>query len=120
MSIKFGESNNDIEIIYNPKGNKEKNLKIFGSNFVSNNKDKCVIIYNDKGYELKEYLDEINNNYELNNIIRIKLSGIDNIIDASFMFHQCYSLITLKETIKWNTSKIIKMNNMFQDCSSLI
>ena len=108
MSIKFIESNNIIEIMYNYKD--KKKLRIFGNNFIANNKDKCLIIYKEKEYELKEYFEEINNNYELNNIIWIKLSGINNIIVASFMFHQCYSLITLRDTINWNTSKIINKN----------
>ena len=42
-----------IEIIY--KKIRDENIKIFGSAFVENNKDKCKIIYEDKLYNLKEY-----------------------------------------------------------------
>ena len=57
--------NNDdeIEIIY--LSNEERKVKMFGSNFVDNNKQKCKIIYNNKEYELQEYLNDIdkkNNN----------------------------------------------------------
>ena len=37
----------DLFYTYNYKS------RIFGKNFVENNKDKCLIIYEDKEYELK-------------------------------------------------------------------
>ena len=36
-------------------------LRIFGKYFVNHNKNKCKIIYKNKKYELKEYLEEIDN-----------------------------------------------------------
>ena len=38
-------------------------LRIFGKYFVKHNKNKCKIIYKNKKYKLKEYLEEIDNNY---------------------------------------------------------
>ena len=35
---------------------KNKNLKLFGKQFVNNNKDKCKLIINGKEQELKEYI----------------------------------------------------------------
>ena len=43
------------KLIYNNEPNKER-IKILGKNFVDNNKDKCIIIYNDIIFPLKEYL----------------------------------------------------------------
>ena len=51
----INDKKDEIEIIYKPK-NKGK-IKIFGSQFVYYNKDKCKIIYNNKEYELTEYFD---------------------------------------------------------------
>jgi len=43
------------EIIIRYKINKdEKEINIFGRDFINNNKDKCKIIYNEKEYEIKE------------------------------------------------------------------
>ena len=42
----------------------KKMLKIFGSKFVKNNKDKCKIIFDGKETELKEYI------YIKNNIFK--------------------------------------------------
>ena len=35
----------DIEIIYKISGNSESKVKIFGKDFINNNKNKCKIIY---------------------------------------------------------------------------
>ena len=55
------QNNINEEIIYKP--NKEGKVRIFGENFVNNNKDKCKIIYNNKEYELKEYFNDIDKEY---------------------------------------------------------
>ena len=50
------DENIEIEIRYNPERKNKEKVGIFGDNFVKNNKKKCKIIYNEKEYELKEYL----------------------------------------------------------------
>ena len=57
LIIQTHTKRNICSIIYNNDGN---NIKIFGDNFVDNNKDKCYLIINNKKTDLKEYL-EINN-----------------------------------------------------------
>ena len=81
----------DIEIVYNPRLNNDNEVRIFGYNFVDNNKDKCKILYNYNDYELKEYFEEINNNYDKENNIILTLRIIDNIVDLSYMLYECYS-----------------------------
>ena len=61
MPNKINENNSEIDIIYKKSRNTRDKLKIFGEEFVKNNKDKCKIIYNNKEYELKEYLEDIPN-----------------------------------------------------------
>ena len=58
---------------FNENKNKHNKLRIFGNIFVKNNKDKCKIIYNNIEYELKEYFEEIDNNYNKQDLITFKL-----------------------------------------------
>jgi len=54
-----------IDIIYNQDSEvNDGRPRIFGSSFVENNKNKCKIIYKDEEHELKEYLDEIDDDYQ--------------------------------------------------------
>ena len=66
------EERNEIIIEYNIK--REKKVKIFGYNFIKNNKNICKIIYEDKEYELTEYFDIKNIK---NDILKIKLKNIN-------------------------------------------
>ena len=110
--------NNEITLIYNidcEKGKQEQKIRILGSEFVKNNKDKCKIIFNNKEMELKEIL-QINNCEITNNQLKILLKGINKITDASSMFYSCTSLISLSDIDKWDTSNVVKMDYMFQWC----
>ena len=86
-----------------------------GSEFVKNNKNNCKIIYKNKEYELREYINIKDNKKEK---IEIKLKGINNIKNMSHMFAECKSLSSLPEISKWNTSNVTYMNGMFS-CESL-
>ena len=103
------------EMIYKPNENKEEKkekmkyykfidkkeytgelLRIFGRYFVKHNKNNCRIIYKNKIYKLKEYLEEIdNNNY--GDIIKLKLIIFNNIINMKEMFYGCYHLTSISE-----------------------
>ena len=92
-------------------------VRIFGKNFVKRNKDKCKIIYNNKEYELTEYFNDIDEDF--NSEIKIKLKGINNISNMSCMFYECKSLSSLPDISKWNTSNVTYMSRMFDGCNSL-
>ena len=119
--------------------NNNMETNIFGSKFVKNNKDKCKIIFDNFEYDLVPC-------FKLGNSNKIKLKGIKNITDMTFMLYQCYlllyvpdldqlntsnvtdmkemfcgcqSLLSLPDISKWNTSKVINMSYMFSDCISL-
>ena len=112
----FGIINNEINIIYNIK-NEDRirgKIRIFGGNFVKNNKNKCILIIDAKEYELME---EFNINHKEK--IEIKLIVIHNITDMSDMFSGCSSLLYLPDISKWNTNNITDMSYMFNQCSSL-
>ena len=114
----FGIINNEISIIYNIKYKDimRDKIRIFGKNFVKNNKDKCKIIIDGKEYELMEGFN-INNKIKIE--IEIKLIGIHNITDMSYMFNGCSSLSKLPDISKWDTNKVTNMRAMFIGCSSL-
>ena len=102
---------------------KQEITKIFGNRFVENNKDKCKIIIDDTKYNLTDYLSDLilkNHKIKNDNTFEIKLVGINDINDESYMFYYCTSLISITEISKWNTNKSINMKYMFYNCSSLI
>ena len=104
---------NDI-IIYKINNNEDK-IKIFGKDFVKNNKNKIKLEIEDKEYELMEYY-KINNNNK--NELEVKIKGIENVTNMSYMFYECSSLINLPDISKWNTTNVIDMSGMFYGCSS--
>ena len=104
---------NEITIIYKSPINKESETRIFGNNFVINNKDKCKIIFKNKQYDLVE-------KFNLENINEIKLNGIKKITNMSCMFYKCYLLLSLPDIDKMNTSQVIDMSKLFCGCESLL
>ena len=113
---KYKDNIGYIIINYNISENESK-IKLFGNKFVMNNKNNCHIIYEDNNYNLMEYL-------ELKNIgkkqtLEIKLIGMNNIIDASYMFSGCKSLNSLPDITKWNANNVKNISFMFSWCISL-
>ena len=107
--------NDQISIEYKIESS-ETRIKILGIDFVRHNKGNCFIIYEDKEFELMEFF-ELENNIN-NNILKIKLIGINNVTDMSFMFADCSSLISLPDISKWNTNNVTNMSWMFSSCES--
>ena len=109
---------NEINIIYdiNEYDKERGRIKIFGKDFIKNNKNKCKIIINEKENKLiEEYKIKDNNK----NKLEIKLIGINNINDMSGMFRGCLSLSNLPDISKWNTKNVNNMSGMFNGCKSL-
>ena len=113
---KIIENEKEITMIYKVIKNENK-IKILWADFVKNYKKVCKIIY--KGKELKlDIFFDIENNYD-DDILEIKLKGIDKITDFSFMFFECKSLLCLPDFYKLNDNHIADMSYMFSGCSSL-
>ena len=91
MLNKNGEKYTYLKVIYKPKEEKEK-LRIFGHNFLTKNKGKCIIIYKNKRYELTEFINDIDKSYNYKDLIKLKIGFSNNIIDFSYMFHKCNQL----------------------------
>ena len=107
--------NNIITIKYKININE---VKIFGKEFVNNNKDNCLILYKNKKYHLTEFL-LINKLIKDEEIFEIKLEVINNLINLGDMFDNCDSLYALTDISNLNTSNVEQMNGMFRGCSSL-
>ena len=94
-------------------------MKILDQSFIINNRDKCKIIYKNKEYELKENFEDIDNNDNQKDEITIRLRINKDIVDTSYMFHECNSLIDIRDITKINSynNKTIGLS-YFDDDSS--
>ena len=100
-----------VTIIY--KIENYKRIKIFGLDFVNNNKNNCKIKVEGKILGLQEYYEiqqdiENNNQIKNNNTLEIILIGINKIIDMSYMFYRCNLLLSLPDISKWNVENVTK------------
>ena len=103
---------NDLywEIVYirTPRGYKfHDKIKLFDKKFVENNKDKCKIIYNDKEYQLTEFFDEKEKIEYFDEEFKIKIKGINNILDMSYMFNECIHLWKILDNPKEKNTQVI-------------
>ena len=106
-------SGKSITIIYTIY-NDEEETKIFGEEFVKHNKNNCTMIIDEKKYKLTpKFYTKNYNKKELT----VKLKGIQNITDASYMFYKSGSF-TSPDMSKWNTYKVTNMSHMFH-CNSI-
>ena len=83
-----------INIIYDINKEDGDEINIFGSEFVKNNKNKCKMIIDNKKYKITEKYKIKNYN---NNKLNIKLKGINNVTNMSYIFSRCSSLLSLPE-----------------------
>ena len=113
------EENEDEENVDDIKNNSKEKERIFGQEFIINNSKKCKIIYDKTEYDLKEYFKDVDIFYNNKDPFSIKLKGINNITNMSFMFCGCISLSSLPDIQNWNTSNVNNMSYIFSGCKSL-
>ena len=90
--------------------------KLFGEKFVELNRNKCKIIINEKEVELSSYLDNLKFK---NGLKEIKLKGINNLNDISYMFCGCVSLKLIKGLENLNMNNIININSLLNNCKKI-
>ena len=135
-------NNNEIKMTFNV--NQNNKVKIFDKNFVEKNDKLCKIIINNKEYELCSEFNIGDIKLNKKNQLEIRLIGINNINDISWMFYDCKLLSSLEINLDtsnitnmcyifcgctsleslsgidfWNTSKVWNMNHLFYNCKSL-
>ena len=110
-----------LELKYVPDEANEENVRIFGKRFVNRNRDKCIIIYKDVIFELKEFFEDINIAYNHKDEFTIKLRIYKTITDLSYMFAECFSLVSIREisdskdTSSIKTDTNIEMDDGYYD-----
>ena len=109
---------NEMSIIYRI-GDFDTDIKLFGEEFVKNNKKKCVLIIDGKEHEICEIMDRDDLTCIKKNILKIKLKEIETITDMSYMFSKCDTLIDLPDISEWDTSNVNNMKYMFYCCEGL-
>ena len=105
----------EITLIYKVKD--LKGVQLFGKDFVERNKNNCSLIIDGKEQELKTTYIFGLFFASYKDIFEVKLKGITNITDISYMFFGCVSLLSLPDISKWNTSNITNMSYLFYWCS---
>ena len=92
--------------------------KLFGKKFVYTNKEKCKIIIKENEYDLDTYIKELEEFFDYSNEINfeIKLKGINNITDFSYMFCGCLLFSSIPDFYKISKNKISNINSMFAGC----
>ena len=114
----MGEVNDKIFLKY--KIGPESTIRLFGDKFVEKYKNICTIIL--KGENEQELCPNYkynNNDLSDNNTLEIKLTGVNEIKDASYMFFMCSSLEIVKNLQLLNTSNFTTLCSMFDGCTSL-
>ena len=61
-----------LKAVYKPNEFHEEKVRILGKKFFEKNEFKGLIIYNNKQYELKEYIEDIDINYNHKSEFKIK------------------------------------------------
>ena len=98
---------------------KKKKIRIFGDEFVKNNKDKCKIIVNNNEQELNAFFD-LKNITIKDQILEITLKEMNNIKNLSHMFNECSSLIELPSGLSdLKTENETSFSYMFNNCNQL-
>jgi hypothetical protein len=100
------------EIILKYKLGKDDRLRIFGDNFVKNNKDNYKMIIDSKVFELETFLN-LKNIKIKNKELKIKLKEINISSNLNQMFYECSLLSLIKDKKGWNTINVTNMSDMF-------
>ena len=101
-----------------------KKLRLFGEEFVKNNKNNCIIIIDGKNHLLTEYIN-IDEKMKKNKYIEIQLKEINTITNMSHMFCRGIEgidkmLVTnIPDISKWDTKNVTDMSYLFCCCELL-
>ena len=115
MTIKY-KINND-NLIYNK-------LRLFGEEFVKNNKDNCFIIIDGKTQELSEHIN-ISEKMRRSGYLEIQLNEIKTVTNMSHMFCRGIEeddkmlLVSIPNANNWDSRDVIDMSYLFCCCENL-
>ena len=113
----YSSITNEIIVEYNIK-KEEEEIILLGEKFIKNNKNNIEIFFNEKKQEIKKSYKK--NKYKINNDkFEVKIKIISELIDMSYMFHCCSSIISIKNIERLDTRNVTNMSYLFCDCCSL-
>ena len=107
----------EITIKYRVSNN-QNIVKIFDEKFVKNNNKICKIVIKGNEKELCSNL-EIKDINLKQNIFEVRLKGINNITNMSYMFNGCDSLLNIIDIENLKTDNVTDMSYMFSECKEL-
>ena len=90
-------------------------IRIIGKNFFLRNKNNCKIIIKNEEKNLMEFYESINDEKE----IKIKIIINNKVVNYSYMFSGCNSLISLPDISNLDLNNTSNISNLFSECSSL-
>ena len=64
-------------------------------------------------------MSSIFNGCSLKELPDISQWNTSNVIDMSYMFNNCNNIVKLPDISKWDTQNVVYMNNMFCGCSNI-
>ena len=103
------------QINYKPEINNNKNVRIFGADFVKNNKNICKILFNNKEEDLQNYYEDINKDYNHKDEFNIVLKGLNEVTNMGSMFSRCIYLSSFyslqDKSDSFNNTNIISTNH---------
>ena len=102
MLRKNEDTKDSVTIIFKPIPNNIENNRILGKSFVEKNKDKCYIEYQGTIHDLKEYFEDIDNNYNHQDMKVFILIGVNKIKDMNYLFADCNKLSLLLITPEYS------------------
>ena len=106
----------ELIIKYKTDINENDKIRLFGNEFVQNNKKNCKIIIDLKEYDLYTHWYKFKVEKE---ILEIKLKIIKPLTNMTGMFSMCNSLLSSSDFSSLDTSKVTTMKNLFYKCSLL-
>ena len=105
---------NSFRLIYKINQPCEK-IRLFGSKFYENNRNKCRICIDFEVMDLIEFYKVKNNDNQL----RLSLSMDEQVTDLSYIFCECSMLKKIFDFQDIKLENITSISNMFYGCSSL-
>ena len=115
--MKKREDSYEILMLYKLEDDKCQIIKLFGYEFVEENRNICKLMLEGKEKNLNEYI--YINKHGNDNILKIKLKGINGVNKLTKMFYNCFSLLGIFILSEWNTNNVTDMSYIFYNCQSL-
>ena len=112
---KIIETSNNVFVTYYINDNDDKkSVRIFGKEFVTNNKSNIKLLIDGEENTLSEFY-----TFKQRGENTIQIIILNELQNLSYMFSHCSSLFSIEGLKNLNTNNVINTSNMFEGCSML-